>query len=481
MAHKWRIHPHDPARVRTLERAAGISAVAAQLLICRGITDPDRARSFLNPVLKDLHDPELLPGAAAAADLLIEAVGQRRKIVIYGDYDVDGMSGTALLVGCLKLLSADVGYYVPNRIDEGYGLNAAALRQLAERGCQVVVTVDCGIASVQEAAVAAELGLDLIITDHHTPGPVLPAARAIVHPTVGPVPYPFAGLCGAGVAFKLAWVLCQRANRSKRVSQPMRGYLLQALALVALGTVADVVPLVDENRAIVRHGLDSLKARPLPGIAALATVARLAEKPRLSSEDIAFALAPRLNAAGRLGQAMLGVELLTTTSAERATTLAEYLHELNASRESLERSVYLAANKQAQEQCDASAEGAGPGRTRLASGRDRHCRRAIGREISSARDPHRPGRTGGQAGCRLGPGGRRLRSSRHAQPLLWRTVEPWRARDGRGLEDRRRAAGGVSRQFLPPCRRGPVRGRAGRRAVDRCRGSLQRAVDGGRQ
>ncbi len=301
MARKWRIHPHDPARVQALERAAGISAVAAQLLVCRGITDPDRARAFLNPVLSDLHDPERLPGAAAAAERLLQAVAQGRKIVVYGDYDVDGMSGTALLVGCLKLLSADVGYYVPNRIDEGYGLNAAALRQLAERGCRVVVTVDCGIASVSEAAVAAELGLELIITDHHAPGPVLPAAQVIVHPSVGEGSYPFAGLCGAGVAFKLAWVLCQRASHSKRVSPPMRDFLLQALALVALGTVADVVPLVDENRAIVRHGLDSLKARPLPGIAALMAVSKLGDKSKLSSEDIAFALAPRLNAAGRLG------------------------------------------------------------------------------------------------------------------------------------------------------------------------------------
>jgi single-stranded-DNA-specific exonuclease len=356
MARKWRVHPHDPARVQHLERAAGISAVAAQLLICRGIADAQRAHAFLNPLLKDLHEPELLPGVIAAADFLHQAVTDRRKIVVYGDYDVDGMSGTALLVGCLKLLGADVGYYVPNRIDEGYGLGTVALRQLAERGYGVVVTVDCGIASTSEAALATELGLDLIITDHHSPGPVLPAARAIVHPALGPVPYPFAGLCGAAVAFKLAWALCQRANRSKRVSQPMRDYLLQALALVALGTVADVVPLVGENRTIVRHGLESLKARPLPGVAALAAVAKLADKPKFSSEDVAFALAPRLNAAGRLGQAMLGVELLTTTSPERATALAEYLHELNGSRESLERSVYLAANKQAQEQCDAGLE-----------------------------------------------------------------------------------------------------------------------------
>ncbi|HEY1785612.1 MAG TPA: single-stranded-DNA-specific exonuclease RecJ [Pirellulales bacterium] len=358
MPQTWRIYPHDPARIQALERAAGISAVAAQLLVCRGITDPDAVRSFLNPLLSNLHDPERLPGAGAAADCLLRAVTDGLKIVVYGDYDVDGMSGTALLVGCLKLLSADVSYYVPNRIEEGYGLNDAALRRLAERGFRVVVTVDCGIASVSEAALATELGLQLIITDHHTCGPVLPAAQAIVHPAVGTGDYPFAGLCGAGVAFKLAWVLCQRANRSKRVSQPMRDFLLQALALVALGTVADVVPLIDENRALVRHGLESLKRQPLPGLAALMAVAGLTDKPRLSSEDIAFSIAPRLNAAGRLGQATLGVELLTTTSPERGKALAEYLHELNGSRESLERSVYLAARKQVDQDCDLAGDAA---------------------------------------------------------------------------------------------------------------------------
>ncbi|HTU25030.1 MAG TPA: single-stranded-DNA-specific exonuclease RecJ, partial [Pirellulales bacterium] len=262
----------------------------------------------------------------------------------------------ALLVSCLKLLGADVSYYVPNRIDEGYGLNEAALRRLAERGCRVITTVDCGIASVREAEIAAELGLELIVTDHHARGPALPAARAIVHPAIGQGSYPFAGLCGAGVAFKLAWVLCQQASRSKRVSQPMRDFLLQALALVALGTVADVVPLLDENRVLVRHGLDSLKRQPPLGVAALLAVAGLADKSRLTSEDIAFSLAPRLNAAGRLGQATLGVELLTTTSPERAKALAEYLHELNASRDSLERSVYLAARKQIDQHCDLAVD-----------------------------------------------------------------------------------------------------------------------------
>ena len=262
MPKQWRIHPHDADRIAHLERAAGISAVAAQLLVCRGICDPQAARTFLAPTLSGLFDPEDLPGAAGAAERLLAAVAARRKIVIYGDYDVDGMSGTAVLLLALRLLAADVSYYVPNRLDEGYGLNGAALATLAQRGAQVIVTVDCGIASLEEAVQASALGLELIVTDHHSLAAELPAAAEIVHPALPGTAYPFVGLCGAGVAFKLAWALCQRASQSKRVGEPMKNFLLEAVGLVALGTVADMVPLVSENRIFVRHGLVSIKSRP---------------------------------------------------------------------------------------------------------------------------------------------------------------------------------------------------------------------------
>ncbi|MEX2114906.1 MAG: single-stranded-DNA-specific exonuclease RecJ [Pirellulales bacterium] len=352
MAKLWRIHPHDSARIVALERAAAIPAVVAQLLICRGICDPRTAGDFLDARLSSLRDPEDLPGLPAAADRIMAAVTAGRRIVVYGDYDVDGMSATAILYLCLRLLGGDVSYYVPNRMDEGYGLNRQALETLRQRGADMVVTVDCGAASVDEAQAARALGLELIITDHHQFGATLPDAAAIVHPALPGSAYPFTGLCGAGVAFKLAWALCQRASEAKKVGPPMREFLMQSVGLVALGTVADVVPLVDENRTIVRHGLTSLRERPALGVAALAKLTKLDEKPHLSSEDIAFTLAPRLNAAGRLGQAALGVELLTTDSAERASALAAYLNELNKSRDSLERSIYLAANKQAIERFD---------------------------------------------------------------------------------------------------------------------------------
>lgn len=358
MPKRWRIHPHDADRIRVLERAAGVPPILAQLLLCRGLHDPSAARDFLEVKLAHLRDPAELPGVPAAVERLGAAVAQRRKITIYGDYDVDGITGASLLYQCLKLAGANVNYYLPHRFDEGYGLHAEALARLASQGTQTVVTVDCGIASPDEARVARELGIELIVTDHHEPGPELPPADVLVHPRLPGTAYPFGGLSGAGVAFKLAWAICQHASNAKRVSEPMKDFLLSALGLAALGTVADVAPLLDENRVMVHYGMASLKERAGLGMQALMKLTDLHGKSRLEAEDIAFKLAPRLNAAGRLGQGPLAVELLTTSSAERAQALAEYIHELNASRQSLERSIMLAANKQAKEQFDLERDAA---------------------------------------------------------------------------------------------------------------------------
>ncbi len=349
MPKRWRIRAYDPERIAWLERAARIPPLIAQLLLGRGIQDPETAQRFLGPKLSALRPPEELPGCMEAADCLHRAVTQKRRIAIYGDYDADGVTGTAILWECLRLLGAEPSYYIPSRLEEGYGLNAEALNTLAGRGVEVVVTVDCGIASLAEADWAAQSGMDLMITDHHEPASELPRACAIVHPRVGSPPYPFEGLSGSAVAMKLAWALCQRASGAKRVPKVMRDFLLRSVGLAALGTVADVVPLVDENRVLVSYGLVSLKQSRSPGLVALQRVAGLADKPTLEGEDLAFQLVPRLNAAGRLGQASLAVELLTTDRPDRAETLARYLDQLNASRKSLERSIYLAALKQIKE------------------------------------------------------------------------------------------------------------------------------------
>jgi len=358
MAKRWRIHPHDPDRIAALQRAADVPAVVAQLLICRNMDDPDAIRAFLDPKLTELRDPLLLPGCAEAAEVLNAAAKSSKRIVVFGDYDVDGMTATAILWRCLKLIGADVGYYVPSRIDEGYGLNADAIRLLAEQKTQVIVTVDCGIASTEEVALAGELGMDVIVTDHHRPGRELPEATAIVHPALPGLGYPFGGLSGSGVALKLAWALCQSASGEKRVPPRMKDFLMQAVGLAAMGTVADVVPLVDENRVLVKYGLGSIATYPTLGISKLLEVAKLDDRKTLDSEDIGFALAPRLNAAGRLGQPQLAVELLITDQESRATELAEYLDQLNSSRKTLERSVLLAANKQIKKHFDPEEDAA---------------------------------------------------------------------------------------------------------------------------
>lgn len=352
MPKRWRIYPHDQQRIAHLQQVAGVPPVLAQLLLCRGIVAADDVRQFLDPKLSWLRDPAELPGAKAAAERLAAAVADKKRIIIYGDYDADGMTGTSILLLCLKMLGANVSYYVPSRIDEGYGLNDEALQKLARDGAELVITNDCGIASVGEAAMARSLGLELIITDHHEFGEQLPDASVLVHPRLPGHNYPFPGLCGAAVAFKVAWALCQAVSQNKRVGERMKNFLLQAVGLAAIGTVADVVPLLDENRVLVRHGLNSLQQMPTLGMAQLMKITELDQKPRLSSEDIAFSIAPRLNAAGRLGQAQLAIELLTTDNPQRAEALAEYIHELNNSRVSLERSVYLAAHKQAREKFD---------------------------------------------------------------------------------------------------------------------------------
>jgi single-stranded-DNA-specific exonuclease len=328
-----------------------VAPVVAQLLLNRGVSGPEAARRFLDAPLAGLHKPELLPGATEAADRLLSAARQGRRICVYGDYDVDGTAGTAILWQVLQLLGAPVEFYVPHRLEEGYGLNCEALRQIAQSGAAVVVTVDCGIGSLAEADEARRLGLELLITDHHEFKDRFSAADVLVHPRLPGGAYPFGGLSGAGVAFKVAWVLCQRACGSERVTPRYREFLLDALVLAALGLVADVVPLHDENRIFVRHGLARLRETPSPGLKALLEATGLTDKARLCADDISYKLAPRLNAVGRLGSARLVIELLTTTSPQRATYLARFLEGQNEQRQQFERRI-LARARELADGCD---------------------------------------------------------------------------------------------------------------------------------
>jgi single-stranded-DNA-specific exonuclease len=356
LAKRWIFRGHDAATFLGLSDLAGIDPVIAQLMSVRGIETPDAIRSFLECKFSDLRDPEGLPGVDVAAERVLKGIAEREPITVYGDYDADGMTATAILLSCLEMLGADVSYYVPNRLEDSYGISEEALRRLAGLGRKLIISVDCGIGATAEASLCRQLGMDLIITDHHQCGSSLPEAVAIVHPGLPGTTYPFSGLCGAGVAFKLAWRLCQLTSGARKVADRHREYLLSAMTLAAIGTIADVVPLVDENRILVRTALGYMQKHAPIGLAALLKHTKLSTKSTLSAEDIAFTIAPRLNAAGRLGQAQLGVELLTTRDPQRAEVLAQYLDRLNVDRESIERSITLAASKQAREQFDLATE-----------------------------------------------------------------------------------------------------------------------------
>jgi single-stranded-DNA-specific exonuclease len=346
MACRWSFTPHDRGLVSQISRELRCSPLLARVLAARGHHDRLETKSFLTAPLNDLHDPSRLPGVEEAADRIVSGLRGGRRITVYGDYDVDGVTGTSILWHCLKLAGANVDYYIPCRMSEGYGLNPGAIRQLHEEdAARLVVTVDCGIGSLEEAALARELGLELIVTDHHTLSEQLPAAACVVHPRRPGGDYPFPDLCGAGVAFKLAWAVCQRLGDGKRASPAMREFLKSAVGLAAMGTVADVVPLVGENRIFVKHGLRALHEMRMVGLGMLIKVAGLDSKPHLTAEDIGFGLAPRINAAGRLGQARLAVELLTTQDRPRAAQLADYIDQLNRNRQTVERRTFREARE----------------------------------------------------------------------------------------------------------------------------------------
>ncbi len=351
MPKDWVIAP--PAEGRSaLAAALRVSPVVAQVLCNRGVAQVDAARQFLKPAISDMPPPDAFPATLRAAERIVEAVRAGKKIVLYGDYDVDGVTGVSILWHCLRLAGADPGFYIPDRIEEGYGINANALAKLADDGAQVVISVDCGITAIEPAALARQRGVELIITDHHHPKigadgqPELPDAM-IVHPAVtqhDDPAYPNPHLCGAGVALKLSWAIAQRVSGATKVRPEFREFLLDALGLAAMGTVADIVPLVGENRILAHHGLLGLPQCRLPGVRALLKAAGLFGK-KVAGYDIGFKLAPRLNAMGRMGHARLAVELLTRAAPDEAETIARNLEEQNRRRQSVERELTAQAKQ----------------------------------------------------------------------------------------------------------------------------------------
>jgi single-stranded-DNA-specific exonuclease RecJ len=319
--------------------AMNISPVLAAALASRGMIDPSVCERYLYPRMEDLHDPFLMPDMDKAVDRVIAAISRDERICIYGDYDVDGITSVSLLIKTLRSMNADAFFYIPNRLDEGYGLNRQAIEDIKAMGAKLVITVDCGITSVDEVGFATDLGLEMIITDHHQCQQHVPAAAAVINPKLEYSNYPFKDLAGVGVAYKLCKALEQRSGL-----QPVVDSLLD---IVAVGTVADIVPLTGENRVLVAHGLRLLQTTQNPGLNALKQVSGLAGK-QVTSGHIAFGLAPRINAAGRLAHAQKGVELLLTDSDDIGMELAKEMDAQNRERQNIEKEILDQAIAQAE-------------------------------------------------------------------------------------------------------------------------------------
>jgi len=332
---RWLVATPPVEAVAVLERELGVSSLLARLLANRGMTEPATAAAFLDARLSQhLRSPMLFRDMPKAADRVLAALDGGEKIGICGDYDVDGVSGCAILVRFLRELGTEAVVEIPNRERDGYGLSERGVRRLADEGVNLMLTVDCGGVSHQEIALATDLGMDVVVCDHHevsdTP---LKGALAVLNPVAPDAGFPFTGLCGAGVAFYLALGVRMRLREKTGAAGPD---LRRCLDLVALGTVADIVPLLEENRVLVKYGIEELARSQHPGIVALKAVSGVT---KVSSGAIGFRLAPRLNAGGRLGDATAAVELLTTENATRAEEISVFLDEQNRNRQAIERRI----------------------------------------------------------------------------------------------------------------------------------------------
>ncbi|MFC4078322.1 single-stranded-DNA-specific exonuclease RecJ [Salinithrix halophila] len=317
---RWQTVEADIAHIRSLADELGIHPLTARLLYNRGVTDFEEARRFLSVDISQLHDPFRLDGMEAAVERIRKALETGEKIRIYGDYDADGVSSTSLMMRVFRDLGADVDYYIPNRFTEGYGLNGDALRAAVENRIDLMISVDTGISAVEEAALAKELGLDLIITDHHEPPKELPEALAVINPKKPGCSYPFDMLAGVGVAFKLCQALLGRVPE-------------EVLEIAALGTIADLVPLVEENRVLAALGLERMNQRQNSGLTALMEVSGCDGE--VGAGHVGFSLGPRINASGRLDSANQAVELLLTGDPDQARQIAEELDGMNRERQKL--------------------------------------------------------------------------------------------------------------------------------------------------
>jgi single-stranded-DNA-specific exonuclease len=318
---RWMIAESDQKKIEELEKELKIPSLVAKLLLNRDLEDVEEARAFLFDAGESFHDPFLFNDMEKAVGRIREAVHNQERILVFGDYDADGVSSTSVMMTVLRDIGAQVEFYIPNRFSEGYGPNEPAFRRAKDEGFNLIITVDTGISAVHEGQVAKELNIDLIITDHHEPGPVLPEAHSIIHPKIEGSQYPFEELAGVGVAFKLAHALYGELP-------------VHLLDLAAIGTIADLVPLRGENRVLAKRGIAKLRTTERKGIKALCKVAN-AKQHEMTEESIGFMIAPRINAVGRLGDADPAVDLMLTEDDEEAKALAEEIDSLNKERQAI--------------------------------------------------------------------------------------------------------------------------------------------------
>ncbi len=333
-----------------------LDPLAAQVLVNRGLTNLNDIEQFLSDSLAQLPDPFLLKGMAETVKRLHHAIVKQESVTLYGDYDVDGVCSTALLKSFLADVGLSARAYIPHRLGEGYGLNAEAMRMLAQEGTQLLVTLDCGITSHAEIALAGELGMQVIVVDHHAVPETNPPALAVLNPLQAGCDYPTKGLCAAGVTFNVLLALRKHLRENNFFQTRREPNLKHSLDLVALATIADVVPLTHTNRILVRHGLNQLTVSKRPGIEALKDIAQLSNTP-ITSQHVGFRLGPRINAAGRLDDASVGLNLLLSKTREEALPLAVALDNANAERQQIERGILEEAIAQASAAVASGAKG----------------------------------------------------------------------------------------------------------------------------
>jgi len=348
--YRWTIaEPPDLLLVKKLSDELSIAPSLATVLVNRGIDDFEKARRYFRPTEAQFHDPFLMDGMYQAVDRILSARAKNEKVIVYGDYDVDGTNGAGMLYLFFKELGCDVTYYIPDRIKEGYGVSRAGIDHANRLGINLMVSIDCGITAIEQVEYARSLGIDVIICDHHEPGDELPNAVAVLDPLKPACKYPFKNLCGAGVGFKLIQALARTVGTESGVGK--------FLDFVALATTADIVPLIDENRVFVKLGLEMITTNPRPGIKALLDSAGL--KPdAMTTGQVVFVMAPRINAVGRLGDAKRAVELLVTDDYDSAVEFARVLEQENITRRKIDEDVFIHAQQLVEKFLDVESDGA---------------------------------------------------------------------------------------------------------------------------